>query len=654
MTPSSVVTNTYTIKTPSVVSPPVISPVSGVYVSSVGVSMSSSTSGANIYYTTNGQNPTEQSTLYSGPFSLTSTTTVKAKAFKSGMTPSSVVINEYTIFTPINPPVANPIAGIYNNDLKVNLINENITGDIYYTINGNDPNPIQEGTILYESPFAVTRNILVKSQVFTKDNNSQISEDNYTFEVAKVTANKNSGTYTSKIDVSLSTDTLNSTIHYSFDNTLPDRNSNLYTSPIEINSSKHLYAIAYKDDYKDSNVSVFNYTINLNSSPPGGGSGGGGSGGGGSGGGSPPPIYPISTPQASILSGNFTAPITVTLSCDTLGSSIYYTTDGATPDKNTSQYTTPLSLDTNTNLKIRCYKVSLGYSDVINYNYTFTVPGVTNPSPILKKPLETTLILIHEDASTMIYSLQNLNKNTYSSDVLFSLEGVSLSKLNIFANDLLDSNISVSKSEQTDSNLGLEYLDKIYSTFVIDFTNKEKIDRTELEFSVSKQWLEENNLSPKDIISYYVIDNQEMLLRLKYIESTEENRIYSLDIAPLSGKIIIGSQTQGYKAMINKKRLLGYILLGVIIINLILIILLILKITKKKKEPKKDKELLEKDLQKQQILDDIKKNNLQEKTIPSNNIKIFNSKDFNKENNSKKDSSKKASDFERYKNERLY
>ncbi|MDD4662565.1 MAG: chitobiase/beta-hexosaminidase C-terminal domain-containing protein, partial [Candidatus ainarchaeum sp.] len=655
MTPSSVVTNTYTITSPAVVSSPVVSPASGSYFSSVGVIMTSETANAMIYYTTDSSVPTEQSNLYTGPFSLTSTTTIKAKAFKSGMTPSSVVTRNYSITDSISPPVASPISGVYNNDIKVTLTNENLIGDIYYTIDGNDPKPTQEGTILYESPFTVNKKTLVRSQIFTKDKNSQILQNIYDFEVAKVVANKNSGTYTSKIDVSLSTDTLDATIYYSFDNSSPDKNSTLYTSPINISSSKNLYAVAYKEDYKDSNISIYNYTINLNSSPPGGGGSGGGSGGGGS----PPPTYTIATPQASVLSGNYTTPITVTLSCETLGSSVYYTTDGTTPDKNKSLFTTPIFLDKNTNLKIRCYKLSLGYSDVVNYNYTFLLPEIVIPEPITKQTLETTLILIHQDKTTMIYSLQNLNKNTYSSDVLFSLEGVSLSKLNIFANDLLDSNISVSKAEQTDYNLELKYLDKVYSTFVIDLTNKDKINRTELEFSVSRKWLEENNLSPKDIISYYVINDQEMLLRLKHTESTEENRIYSLDITPLSGTIIIGSQTQEYKAMTSKQKILGFILLGVIIINIILIILLILKITKKKKEPKdkkdsQEKYFQEKDLRKQQILDDIKNNNLQEKTNPSKNIKIFNSKDFEKANDSKNDSKKETSDFERYKNEKLY
>lgn len=53
-------------------------------------SIACSTSGAAIYYTTNGDTPTTGSTLYSAPVTLEATATVKAKAFKTNWTPSDV------------------------------------------------------------------------------------------------------------------------------------------------------------------------------------------------------------------------------------------------------------------------------------------------------------------------------------------------------------------------------------------------------------------------------------------------------------------------------------------------------------------------------------------------------------------------------------
>ena len=57
---------------------------------SVSVTLTCSTAGASIYYTLDGSTPTVNSTLYTGPITLTKTTTVKALAAKSGYARSDV------------------------------------------------------------------------------------------------------------------------------------------------------------------------------------------------------------------------------------------------------------------------------------------------------------------------------------------------------------------------------------------------------------------------------------------------------------------------------------------------------------------------------------------------------------------------------------
>ena len=68
----------------STVAAPLISPNGGSYSDAVSVTMQTATSGASIYYTTDGSTPTQSSTLYSGSMTLTSSKIVKAKALKSG------------------------------------------------------------------------------------------------------------------------------------------------------------------------------------------------------------------------------------------------------------------------------------------------------------------------------------------------------------------------------------------------------------------------------------------------------------------------------------------------------------------------------------------------------------------------------------------
>ena len=78
------------------VATPTFSPSSGTFTGSVEVTISCATAGATIHYTTNGTAPTTSSPVYSAPFTLLATTTVRALAVKSGMSNSDVAVKTYT------------------------------------------------------------------------------------------------------------------------------------------------------------------------------------------------------------------------------------------------------------------------------------------------------------------------------------------------------------------------------------------------------------------------------------------------------------------------------------------------------------------------------------------------------------------------------
>jgi hypothetical protein len=79
------------VATPSIAA----DPDSNEFGDSVGIILSCTTPGAEVFYTLDGTVPTEASTAYSMPFTLGETTTIKVRAFKDGMEPSAIVAQEF-------------------------------------------------------------------------------------------------------------------------------------------------------------------------------------------------------------------------------------------------------------------------------------------------------------------------------------------------------------------------------------------------------------------------------------------------------------------------------------------------------------------------------------------------------------------------------
>ncbi|HTG45608.1 MAG TPA: chitobiase/beta-hexosaminidase C-terminal domain-containing protein [Verrucomicrobiae bacterium] len=73
-----------------IVSAPEIAPSGATFSQSVTVSLASATPNAEIHYTLDASTPTAVSPLYAGPFTLTNTTVVTVRAFKSGLTESAI------------------------------------------------------------------------------------------------------------------------------------------------------------------------------------------------------------------------------------------------------------------------------------------------------------------------------------------------------------------------------------------------------------------------------------------------------------------------------------------------------------------------------------------------------------------------------------
>ncbi|HEV2576218.1 MAG TPA: chitobiase/beta-hexosaminidase C-terminal domain-containing protein [Acidobacteriaceae bacterium] len=100
VTTSSVASAAYTIQLPAAT--PTFLPVGGSYAAAQTVTISDATSGATIYYTTDGSTPTTSSKVYSAPIAVSSSEVVKAIAAASGSPNSNVGAATYLINSATN------------------------------------------------------------------------------------------------------------------------------------------------------------------------------------------------------------------------------------------------------------------------------------------------------------------------------------------------------------------------------------------------------------------------------------------------------------------------------------------------------------------------------------------------------------------------
>jgi hypothetical protein len=140
---------------------PVINPESESFSSSVQVTITDSTAGATIYYTTDGSTPTTSSAPYTGPIPVSATTTLNAIASAPNYTQSAVASATYTMQIPqAATPTFNPPGGNYALPQSVTISDSTPNATIYYTTDGSTPTT---SSAPYTGPILVIKTTTIQA-----------------------------------------------------------------------------------------------------------------------------------------------------------------------------------------------------------------------------------------------------------------------------------------------------------------------------------------------------------------------------------------------------------------------------------------------------------------------------------------------------------
>ena len=191
------------------------------------VTITDSTPGATIYYTTDGSTPTTSSTPYTGPISVTQTTTIRAMAAASGMADSDVASATYTIQQQqVATPAFSPAGGTYVSSVTVTITDGTPGRDDL--LHDRRQHADDRRRRRYTGPIAVTQTTTIRAMAAASGMaDSDVASATYTIQqqVATPTFSPAGGTYISSVTVTITDATPGATIYYTTDGSTPTTSS---------------------------------------------------------------------------------------------------------------------------------------------------------------------------------------------------------------------------------------------------------------------------------------------------------------------------------------------------------------------------------------------------------------------------------------------
>jgi hypothetical protein len=231
------------------------------------VTISDSSAGATIYYTTNGTTPTTSSSVYSAAIPVSATTTIQAIAAGGSFSQSSPASATYTIQSSAATPTFSPAAGTYTSAQSVTISDSSAGATIYYTTNGTTPTT---SSSVYSAAIPVSATSTIQA-IAAGGSFSQSSPASATYTIhppaATPTFSPAAGTYTSAQSVTISDSSAGATIYYTTNGTTPTTSSSVYSAAIPVSATSTIQAIAAGGSFSQSSPASAIYTIQAAGTP---------------------------------------------------------------------------------------------------------------------------------------------------------------------------------------------------------------------------------------------------------------------------------------------------------------------------------------------------------------------------------------------------
>ncbi|MGA1981005.1 MAG: chitobiase/beta-hexosaminidase C-terminal domain-containing protein [Acidobacteriaceae bacterium] len=261
--PSAVASAAYVINIP-VAATPTFSVAAGTYTSIQTVTITTTTQGAGIYYTTNGTTPTTSSTVYSGPVTVAASETLEAIAGGDWYANSAVASATYVLDLTVATPAFSVPAGTYT-PVQVPITDATPGATIYYTTNGSTPTT---ASTLYSGPVSVAASETLEAIAVESGyiNNSAVASAAYVIKLPVTTTptfSAGPGASTAAQSVTIADITPGATIYYTTNGTTPTTASAVYSSPINVTGLETLEAMAVASGYSNSAVARVTFEVTV-------------------------------------------------------------------------------------------------------------------------------------------------------------------------------------------------------------------------------------------------------------------------------------------------------------------------------------------------------------------------------------------------------